>query len=122
MWLIEHGIDIRCVRMKPHTDGARVFVDVQQVLPLPEASDYFVNLREKKEEERQSRRRESEWRGLWFVRVILTTCDGQPRHDFVVLSSTDEYRQLTRSRLRPCAAGTQSHAIRMLVVVSQVQR
>lgn len=55
MWLIEHDVDVRCVRLRPHTDGQRIFVDVQQILPLPEATDYFVSLREKKEE-RQSRR------------------------------------------------------------------
>lgn len=47
LWLNEHGLDIRCVRLRPHTDGTRIFVDVQQILPLPEASEYFVNLREK---------------------------------------------------------------------------
>jgi hypothetical protein len=42
LWLNEHGLDIRCVRLRPHTDRARVFVDVQQILRLPEASEYFV--------------------------------------------------------------------------------
>lgn len=28
-------------------------MDVKQILPLPEASEYFVNLREKKAEERK---------------------------------------------------------------------
>ena len=60
---------IRCVRMSPYSDGVRTFVDVQQVLPLPEAADYFVSLREKKEEGRQARRREVAWSGLWFVNV-----------------------------------------------------
>jgi hypothetical protein len=69
LWLNEHGLDIRCVRLRPHTDGHRVFLDVQQILPLPEASEYFVNLREKKAEERQARRREGQWSGLWFVNV-----------------------------------------------------
>jgi hypothetical protein len=69
LWLNEHGLDIRCVRLRPQTDGTRVFVDVQQILPLPEASEYFVNLREKKAEERQARRRENLWSGLWFVNV-----------------------------------------------------
>ena len=69
LWLNEQGLDIRCVRMSPYSDGVRTFVDVQQVLPLPEAADYFVSLREKKEEERQARRREVAWSGLWFVNV-----------------------------------------------------
>ena len=69
LWLNERGRDIRCVRLSPYSDGVRTFVDVQQVLPLPEAADYFVSLREKKEEERHSRRREVVWSGLWFVNV-----------------------------------------------------
>lgn len=78
LWLNEHGLDIRCVRLRPHTDGTRVFVDVQQILPLPEASEYFVNLREKKAEERQARRRESLWSGLWFVNVGMDDVDRAP--------------------------------------------
>ena len=69
LWLNEHDLDIRCVRLRPYTDGKRVFLDVQQVLPLPEASEYFVNIREKREEERQSRRREQQWSGMYFVNV-----------------------------------------------------
>ncbi len=78
LWLNEHGLDIRCVRLRPHTDGQRIFVDVQQILPLPEASEYFVNLREKKAEERQARRRESLWSGLWFVNVGMDDADREP--------------------------------------------
>jgi hypothetical protein len=75
LWLNEHGLDVRCVRLRPHTDGNRVFLDVQQILPLPETSEYFVSLREKKAEERQSRRRESQWSGLWFVNVGMDDAD-----------------------------------------------
>ena len=75
LWLNEQGLDIRCVRLKPHSDGSRVFVDVQQILPLPEASEYFVNLREKQAEQRHARQRESLWSGLWFVNVGMNDPD-----------------------------------------------
>lgn len=78
LWLNERGLDIRCVRLRPHTDGQRIFVDVQQILPLPEASDYFVNLREKRAEERQARRRDWLWSGLWFVNVGMDRPDMAP--------------------------------------------
>lgn len=77
LWLNEHGLDIRCVRLQPHTDGSRVFVDVQQILPLPEASDYFVSLREKQAEERKARR-EVAWSGLWFVNVGMDNPSSEP--------------------------------------------
>ncbi len=56
MFLNERELDIRCVRVKPYSLEDRVLVDVQQVLPLPEASDYTVKLREKAREERRKQR------------------------------------------------------------------
>jgi hypothetical protein len=47
LWLIDHAIDIRCVRLKPYTLEGRVIVDVQQIIPLPEARDYVVQVRDK---------------------------------------------------------------------------
>lgn len=55
LWLIDHGIDIRCVRLKPYSLGDRLLVDVQQIVPLPEAADYQVQVREKAQKERAAR-------------------------------------------------------------------
>jgi hypothetical protein len=59
MWLNERGLDVRCVRMKPYADNGRVLVDVQQVIPLPEAADYIVKIKEKEVRERTARKRQS---------------------------------------------------------------
>jgi hypothetical protein len=56
MWLNERDLDIRCIRIKPHRDGERVLIDVQQVMPLPEAQEYQVRVREKATQERTARR------------------------------------------------------------------
>lgn len=40
LWLIDRGIDIRCVRLQPYDQDGRVFVDVQQIIPLPEMAEY----------------------------------------------------------------------------------
>ena len=56
LWLGEFGIDIRCVRMRPYGDPENVLLDVQQVIPLPEAQDFQVQVREKKQTERVARR------------------------------------------------------------------
>ena len=47
LWLNEHGLDIRCVRIRPYLDGTRVLMDVQQVIPLKETVEYQVQIREK---------------------------------------------------------------------------
>ena len=45
--------------MKPYHDGTRLLVDVQQVIPLPEAADYLVRINEKEVRERNARREQS---------------------------------------------------------------
>lgn len=56
LWLTNtYGLDIRCVRMKPHNLDGRLIVDVQQVIPLPEAADYQVRIQEKVQQERTAK-------------------------------------------------------------------
>jgi hypothetical protein len=55
LWLIDHDINIRCVRLKPYSLDRRLLVDVQQIIPLPEAAEYQVQVREKARKERQAR-------------------------------------------------------------------
>ena len=48
LWLNRFdGMDIRCVRLVPYEIDGKVLLDIQQVLPLPEAADYQVKLRRK---------------------------------------------------------------------------
>ena len=48
LWLNRFdGMDIRCVRLVPYDLDGQVLLDIQQVLPLPEAADYQVKLRRK---------------------------------------------------------------------------
>jgi hypothetical protein len=55
LWLNKYGVDVMCVRLKPYKIADKILVDIQQIIPLPEASDYQNQLRKKEEEERQSR-------------------------------------------------------------------
>ena len=56
MWLNEYNLDIRCVRMQPYTYEGQTLLDVQEIIPLPEAADYQIRIREKKEKEREVRK------------------------------------------------------------------
>ena len=55
LWLKEKGVNFTCVRLKPYKVAEKVLLDIQQIIPLPEAADYQNQLRKKEEEERQSR-------------------------------------------------------------------
>jgi hypothetical protein len=69
LWLRERDIDIRCIRLRPYQDGESTFVDVQQIIPLPEANEYQVQLREKEQVGRRKRAERGDehlrfWEGL----------------------------------------------------------
>jgi len=55
LWLNQRELDIRCVRLRPYSLDGRVLMDVQQIVPLLEAADYQVQVREKSKKERESR-------------------------------------------------------------------
>lgn len=56
LWLNKQGnMDIRCVQMRPHAVDSRVLLDIQQVIPLPQAAQYTVALREKSNEQQSVR-------------------------------------------------------------------
>lgn len=71
MWLNDRGLSIQCVRLIPYADGKRVLLDVQQVIPLPEAEAYQVRLREKSRKERESRQSNRDYTKFYV------TIDGQ---------------------------------------------
>ncbi|NSX53274.1 DUF4268 domain-containing protein [Parasulfitobacter algicola] len=52
LWLREHGIDARCFRVTPYTFGDELFVDIQPVIPTPEAADFMIGMAEKETEAR----------------------------------------------------------------------
>ncbi|MDP9650916.1 hypothetical protein [Paraburkholderia caledonica] len=55
LWLNKQGLDLRCVQMRPHQIGDRVLLDIQQVIPLPQAEQYQVAVREKSFEQDAAR-------------------------------------------------------------------
>ena len=53
LWLNGRGLDIRCIRIKPYRLRDEILIDVQTVIPLPEAEEYIVRLRERERESEQ---------------------------------------------------------------------
>lgn len=53
LWLNRNGLDITCIRMQPYRNGAELLVDTSQVIPLPEAADYLVQIRDRERGDRE---------------------------------------------------------------------
>lgn len=64
-------MDIRCVRMVPYLLDDRLVLDVQQLVPLAEAGDYQIRIREKEIESRAVGARAADGRD-WTAYVITS--------------------------------------------------
>lgn len=78
IWLNQRGLDIRCIRLKPVSLDGRLIVDVQQIIPLPEAAEYQVRVREKQERERASTA--NKWHPENFLVEIERNCGAGIAH------------------------------------------
>jgi hypothetical protein len=75
LWLTtRYGLDIMCFRIVPHELDGKRLLDVQQVIPLPEARDYQIRLRVKAEQTR----RELSSRDLTQYRLTIDSVAGGP--------------------------------------------
>ena len=80
LWLRERDIDIRCVRLRPYRDGDMTLVDVQQIIPLPEANEYQVQLREKEQVGRRKRAERYDVRQRFWEGLIAVARERKTRH------------------------------------------
>ncbi len=73
LWLSEvYGVDIRCVRLTPYKVAERLLLDVQQIIPLPEASELTVQIRRKQVQARAAGADGRDW-----TRYEVVTPDGR---------------------------------------------
>ena len=80
LWLRERDIDIRCVRLRPYEDGGKRLIDVQQIIPLPEANDYQVQLREKEQVGRKKRAERYDVRLKFWEGLVAIARNKHTRH------------------------------------------
>jgi hypothetical protein len=51
LWLLKHDIQIKCFRATPYAMGEDVFLQVEQIIPLPETAEFMIDAKEKQKEE-----------------------------------------------------------------------
>jgi hypothetical protein len=54
MWLRDYDLDIECIRLHSYKLGEKTLLDIQKIVPLPEAAAYQVQLRKKAAEVREA--------------------------------------------------------------------
>lgn len=91
LWLNDQGLDITCVRLRPHQFSEELLLDVQQIIPLPEAAEFQVAIREKSRE-----RDAAEKTGRDFTKYSLRTTVGE----FSPLNKRNFVFQIVREAVR----------------------
>ncbi len=51
LWLLSRGIRAQCFKVSPYSYGDELFIDLQQIIPPPEAADYMMGISSKEVEE-----------------------------------------------------------------------
>ncbi|EOA03835.1 hypothetical protein HFRIS_015796 [Herbaspirillum frisingense GSF30] len=82
LWLNDRGLNISCARLTPYSNDGKVFLDVDRFIPLPEAEEYQIAVRNKLAVERIA---ESERVARNLAKYSLHTSD----KDFDSLSKRD---------------------------------
>ena len=54
LWLREHSIDARCFKVTPFSFGEDLLLDIQQVIPTPEAADFMISMAAKETDEKNA--------------------------------------------------------------------
>ncbi|TCT14562.1 uncharacterized protein DUF91 [Natranaerovirga pectinivora] len=51
MWLLEHNVKIKCIKVTPYELRNQVLIDTEQIIPIKDAEDYLIKIANKKQEE-----------------------------------------------------------------------
>ena len=55
LWLLANGIQAQCMKTSLLTHGDDLFLDIQQIIPTPEAEDYMISMSSKDSEEKETK-------------------------------------------------------------------
>jgi hypothetical protein len=81
LWLIDRGIDIRCVRLKPYRlANGPVLLDIQQLIPLPETATFQTQIGVKRQAERKTRTERHELRYKFWAALLEYAKSKTPLH------------------------------------------
>ena len=52
LWLIDHDINIQCFRATPYNRNDDLFLQIEQIIPLPETQQFIIDVKEKEKEDK----------------------------------------------------------------------
>lgn len=64
LWLSQFGIDCRCFKVTLYQTGDELFLNVEQIIPTPEATDFMIGMIAKEDEEKSASNEQRRSHGL----------------------------------------------------------
>ena len=52
LWLLDHDLAIQCFKATPYSLGDDLFLQVDQIIPVPEVSEFIIDIKEKEKEDK----------------------------------------------------------------------
>lgn len=52
LWLLDHDIALQCFKAKPYSLGEELFLQIEQIIPLPETNEFMIDAKEKEKEKK----------------------------------------------------------------------
>ncbi len=56
LWLLQHGLRVQCMRATVFDSAGELFLNVEQIIPIPEAEDFMIGMAEKEKEQQSTER------------------------------------------------------------------
>ena len=74
LWLLDHDVRIQCFRATPYSLGEELFLQIDQIIPVPEVSEFIIDIKEKEKEDKgkSQKAKETEADLLEFWQTVKT--------------------------------------------------
>ena len=56
LWLLDHDIHIRCFKATPYSLDNELFLQIEQIIPLPETAEFMIDAKENKKKKGKSKK------------------------------------------------------------------
>ena len=54
LWLLQHRIRLQCIRATAFDNGGQIFLNMEKIIPTPEAEDFMIGVAEKEKEQQST--------------------------------------------------------------------
>lgn len=93
LWLSQFGVSCQCFKVTPYQAGQELFLNVEQIIPTPEATDFMIGMMAKEAEEKSANKEQKNRHTLRlaFWEQALEAFSQSPCHLFNNISPTKDH-------------------------------